>query len=32
MQLISLKNFKSYESQLINNLSPHINVIIGKNG
>ena len=32
MQLIALKNFKSYESQLINNLSPNINVIIGNNG
>lgn len=32
MQLIALKNFKSYESLLLNNLSPNINVVIGKNG
>jgi AAA15 family ATPase/GTPase len=32
MNLIALKNFKSYDHQLVNNLSPHINVILGKNG
>ena len=32
MNLIALKNFKSYEHQVINNLSPNINIIIGKNG
>lgn len=32
MQLIAMKGFKSYEDQLINNLSPHINVILGRNG
>lgn len=32
MQLISLKNFKSYENQIINNLNPRINVILGRNG
>lgn len=32
MQLLAMKGFKSYEDELINNLSPHINIIIGKNG
>lgn len=32
MQYIAIENFKSYESQVINNLNPHINIIIGKNG
>lgn len=27
-----MKNFKSYENQIVNNFSPHINVIIGRNG
>jgi AAA15 family ATPase/GTPase len=32
MQYIAIENFKSYESQVINNLNPQINIIIGKNG
>jgi chromosome segregation ATPase len=32
MNLIALKHFKSYEEQLLNNLNPHINVVIGRNG
>ena len=32
MHLVTLKNFKSYESQMIANINPRINVIIGKNG
>lgn len=32
MELISLRNFKSYENQLIANLNPRINVILGSNG
>lgn len=32
MELISLRNFKSYENQLITNLNPRINVILGSNG
>lgn len=32
MQLISLKNFKSYENQIVNNLNTNVNVIIGRNG
>ena len=32
MQTVSIKNFKSYQQQLIHGLSPNINVILGKNG
>ena len=32
MNLITLKNFKSYQNETVTNLSPHINVIIGRNG
>lgn len=32
MQLIAMKNFKSYENVVLNNLNPHINVVIGRNG
>lgn len=32
MQLISIKNYASYETQVVNALSPRINVVLGKNG
>lgn len=32
MKQITLKNFKSYDSQLIHDLNPRINLFIGKNG
>lgn len=32
MNYISLRNFKSYELQIVANLNPKINLIIGKNG
>lgn len=32
MQSILLKNFKSYESQAINDLNSRINVVVGSNG
>ena len=32
MQMVTLKNFKSYKNQMVTNISPRINLIIGKNG
>jgi len=32
MKAITLKNFKSYDNQLIPDLSPNINLFIGQNG
>ena len=32
MQMVTLKNFKSYQNQMVTNISPRINLIIGKNG
>jgi chromosome segregation ATPase len=32
MNMISLRGFKSYEDETLNNLHPRINVVLGRNG
>jgi DNA replication and repair protein RecF len=32
MKLVTLKNFKSYDTQMVHDLSPRINLFIGQNG
>lgn len=32
MDIVTLKNFKSYELQVVHGLSPQVNLIIGSNG
>lgn len=32
MQAISIKNFKSYDNQIIGGFNPNINIILGGNG
>jgi chromosome segregation ATPase len=32
MQMVTLKNFKSYQSQMVTNINPRINLVIGQNG
>jgi chromosome segregation ATPase len=32
MNMISLKGFKSYEDESLNNLHPRINIVLGRNG
>ncbi len=32
MNMISLKGFKSYEDETLNNLHPRINIVLGRNG
>jgi AAA15 family ATPase/GTPase len=32
MNMITLKGFKSYEDETLNNLHPRINIVLGRNG
>lgn len=32
MQTITIKNFKSYQKQVLNQLNPNINIVLGSNG